>query len=117
MGAVGWDAGVALGSAGVEPAIPAAAAEAAKGLHVNHRDDAIGYALTREHYLALKVRGKILAGVKPTPDLQKESTLERPAWYFRMYSRPVQISRAHYSPFLDNRKQTPHRHSRPGHVS
>jgi hypothetical protein len=43
------------------------------GLKAN---DAIGYALTREHYLALKVRGKILAGVKPTPDLQKESTLE-----------------------------------------
>jgi hypothetical protein len=46
------------------------------GLQAN---DAIGYALTREHYLVLKVRGKILAGVKPTPDLQKESTLESPA--------------------------------------
>jgi hypothetical protein len=43
------------------------------GLQAN---DAIGYALTREHYLALKGRGKILAGVKPTPDLQKESTLQ-----------------------------------------
>jgi len=41
------------------------------GLQAN---DAIGYALTREHYLALKVRGKILAGIKPSPDLQKEST-------------------------------------------
>ena len=46
------------------------------GLQAN---DAIGYALTREHYLALKVRGKILTCVKPSPDLQKESTLEGPA--------------------------------------
>ena len=46
------------------------------GLQAN---DAIRYALTREHYLALKVCGKILTGVKPTPDLQKESTLEGPA--------------------------------------
>jgi hypothetical protein len=46
------------------------------GLQAN---DAIGYALTREHYLALKVRGKILAGVKPTPNLQKESAPESPA--------------------------------------
>jgi hypothetical protein len=46
------------------------------GLQAN---DAIGYALTREHYLALKVCGKIFTGVKPTPNLQKESTLESPA--------------------------------------
>jgi len=46
------------------------------GLQAN---DAIGYALTREHYLALKVRGKILTCVKPSPDLQKESTPEGPA--------------------------------------
>ena len=45
------------------------------GLQAN---DAIGYALTREHYLALKVRGKILTCVKPSPDLQKESTPEGP---------------------------------------
>jgi len=44
-----------------------------RGLKTN---DAIGYALTREHYLALKVCGKILTGIKPTPDLQKESTLK-----------------------------------------
>src|ERR1700722_19385874 len=37
------------------------------GLQAN---DAIGYPLTREHYLALKVRGKILTCVKPSPDLQ-----------------------------------------------
>ena len=42
-------------------------------------NDAIGYALAREHYLALKVCGKILAGVKTAPDLQKESQLESPA--------------------------------------
>jgi hypothetical protein len=52
------------------------AVEPGGGLKAN---DAIGYALTREHYLALKVRGEILTGVKPTPDLQKESTLESPA--------------------------------------
>jgi len=46
------------------------------GLQAN---DAIGYALTREHYLALKVRGKILTCVKPAPDLQKESMPEGPA--------------------------------------
>jgi len=46
------------------------------GLQAN---DGIGYALTREHYLALIVRGKILTGVKPTPDLQKKSALENPA--------------------------------------
>jgi len=46
------------------------------GLQAN---DPIGYPLTRKHYLALKVRGEILTGVKPTPDLQKESTLESPA--------------------------------------
>jgi len=46
------------------------------GLQAN---DAIGHALTREHYLALKVRGKILTCVKPSPDLQKESTPEGPA--------------------------------------
>jgi hypothetical protein len=46
------------------------------GLQAN---DAMGYALTREHRLALKVRGKILACVKPSPDLQKESTPEGPA--------------------------------------
>ena len=79
--------------------------------------DAIGYALTREHYLALKVRGKILTCVKPSPDLQKESSPEGPAYCFRMYSRPVQISRAHHGPFLHNRNQTPHRHLRPRHVS
>jgi len=42
-------------------------------------NDAIGHARAREHYLPLKVWGKILAGVKPTPDLQKESTLQGPA--------------------------------------
>ena len=42
-------------------------------------NDAIRYALTREHYLALKVRGKIFTCVKPAPDLQKESTSEGPA--------------------------------------
>jgi hypothetical protein len=31
-----------------------------RGLQAN---DAMGYALTSEHYLALKVRGKILAGI------------------------------------------------------
>ena len=50
--------------------------EEGRGLQAN---DAIGYALTREHYLALKVCGKIFTGVKPTPNLQKESTLESPA--------------------------------------
>ena len=40
------------------------------GLQAN---DAIGYARAREHYLALKVRGKILTCVKPSPDLQKAS--------------------------------------------
>jgi len=44
------------------------------GLQAN---DAMGYALTREHYLALEVRGKVLTCVKPSPDLQKESTLQR----------------------------------------
>jgi hypothetical protein len=42
-------------------------------------NDAIGYALTREHYLALKVHGKILTCVKSSPDLQKESTPESSA--------------------------------------
>jgi hypothetical protein len=43
------------------------------GLQAN---DAIGYALTREHYLALKVCGEILTGIKPPPDLQEESTVQ-----------------------------------------
>jgi hypothetical protein len=43
------------------------------GLQAN---DAIGYARAREHYLALKACGEILTGIKPPPDLQKESTLE-----------------------------------------
>jgi hypothetical protein len=46
------------------------------GLQAN---DAIGYALAREHYLPLKACGEILTGVKPSPDLQKESTPEGPA--------------------------------------
>jgi hypothetical protein len=33
-------------------------------------NDAIGYALAREHYLALKVRGKIPTCVKPSPNLR-----------------------------------------------
>jgi len=33
---------------------------------------AIGYALAREHYLALKVCGETRTGVESTPDLQKE---------------------------------------------
>jgi hypothetical protein len=37
------------------------------GLQAN---DTIGYALAREHYLALKARGETLAGVESTRDLQ-----------------------------------------------
>jgi hypothetical protein len=56
---------------------------------------------------------KILTRVEPRPGLQKKATLEGSARCFRIYSRPVQISRAHDSPFVDNRNQSLHRHSRP----
>src|SRR5260370_28726475 len=43
------------------------------GLQAN---DAIGCARAREHYLPLKACREIFTGIKPPPDLQKESTLQ-----------------------------------------
>jgi hypothetical protein len=61
-----------------------------RGLKAN---DAIGYALTGEDYLAVEVCGKILTNKKPAPDLQKESAPQASTQFFARHNQKRSVVR------------------------